>query len=136
MKEDRGAPPLENTAAPARNFSLALDARVRALGGPPPYAVRRRRIEDLEAELLREMADALDADPCGARAALQALPSVAARLAHMNRLIAAHNVYYPIEANLPMDPRRGVLVERGEPWRPLPPLTFDALFARAASREA
>lgn len=40
-----------------------------------------------------------------------------------------HNRFYPIEANLPLDPRTGVLMERGgrESWKPLPPWTFDAL---------
>ena len=35
------------------------------------------------------------------------------------------------EANLPIDPRTGKLLDRGAPWRPLAAVTLDALLARA-----
>jgi hypothetical protein len=53
-------------------------------------------------------------------------------LARLDDLIARHNRWYPIEANLPMHPRTGELVDRtGAPWRPMPPRTLDELLARA-----
>jgi hypothetical protein len=42
-------PPLAETVAPPRNFTLSLEARLRAYAqGAPSYIRRRRRIEDLE----------------------------------------------------------------------------------------
>ena len=49
----------------------------------------------------------------------------------LNELIAKHNRYYPIEANLPMELRTGRLIERGVPWRPMPAVTAADLLARA-----
>jgi hypothetical protein len=104
-----------DTAAPSRNFTLTVEERLRAYAeGPPAWARRRRRIEDLEAELVRRVAVAPDEE-------------LAARLAVLNDLIARHNRYYPIEANLPIDPRSGALLDRGASWRPLPPLTLAGL---------
>jgi hypothetical protein len=47
------------------------------------------------------------------------------------KLIARHNRYYPMEANLPIEVRTGRLIDRGVPWRPLPPVTAADLLARA-----
>ena len=41
------------TFVPARNFTISLADHVRAAAGPPAYALRRRRIEDLEATLVK-----------------------------------------------------------------------------------
>jgi hypothetical protein len=38
---------------------------------------------------------------------------------------------YPCEANLPLDPRTGEMLERGTPWRPMRRFTLDALIASA-----
>lgn len=114
------------TAAPQRNFSLNIEQRIGALmGGPPQYAVRLRKIEDGEAEIL----DALrkvhgDAIPV----------AVARKIEEVNRLIADHNRFYPVECNLPMDVATGQLMQMGEPWLPRPPMTIDALRRRAARR--
>jgi hypothetical protein len=119
--------PIE-TVAPARNFTLTVDDRVRAYTqGVPGYSRRRRRIEDLEARLIAalRMAD----DPLQAAAS----NAVVTELAALNDLIARHNRYYPIEANLPIEVRTGRLLDRGVPWRPLPPVTADDLLARAAA---
>jgi hypothetical protein len=59
---------------------------------------------------------------------------VRADLALLNDLIARHNRYYPIEANLAIDVRTGRLLERGAPWRPLPSVSAADLLARAADR--
>lgn len=48
----------------------------------------------------------------------------------MNALVEAHNRYYPIEANLPVDPRTGAyLVKRGTPFEPEPAVTPARLVA-------
>jgi hypothetical protein len=56
-----------------------------------------------------------------------------AEVALLNDLIAKHNRYYPIEANLAIDVKTRRLIERGAPWRPLPALTIADLAARAAA---
>jgi len=80
---------------------------------------RRRAIEDLQAGLSRKLAE------FGGDSVV--LAEVVADLARLNDLIDKHNRYYPIEANLPVDPRTGALLERGVPWRPLARVTFDDL---------
>jgi hypothetical protein len=115
------APTVADTNAPARNFTLSLEERLRAyVQGVPSHIRRRRRIEDLEARLVERLAGEAAAD-------------VTAELAQLNDLIARHNRYYPIEANLPVDLRTGRLVDRGAPWRPLPIVDVASLSARAAS---
>jgi hypothetical protein len=107
--------PLVDTVAPPRNFTLSIEDRLRAYAqGVPGYIRRRRRIEDLEAKLLAKIAEA------AVPAEVAASPGVTEDLARLNDLIARHNRYYPIEANLPIDVRTGRLLERGAPWRPLP----------------
>jgi hypothetical protein len=109
-----------DTNAPARNFKLSVEERLRAyVQGVPSHIRRRRRIEDLEARLVERLAEEAAAD-------------VTADLALLNDLIDRHNRYYPIEANLPVDLRTGRVVERGAPWRPLPAVDVAALSARAA----
>ena len=113
--------PVADTATPTRNFTLSVADRVRALvSGPPAYIRRRRRIEDLEDRLVRLLA--AEADPSSAE--------VVDQLAALNDLIDRHNRYYPIEANLPIDPRSGRLLERGAAWQPLPAATLQDLIAR------
>ena len=120
------------TAVPARNFTITTAERVRAIaGGPPAWVLRRRRIEDLEEWLLRDLAEVAEKEgacPSGLTTAQER------RLAELNRLVDAHNRYYPIEADLPMDPRTGRTMDRGVPWTPMKGVAADALLARA--REA
>ena len=121
------ARPIE-TAAPARNFTLTVEDRVRAYTvGVPGFVRRRRRIEDLDARLLAAVRAA--GDPVQAAAS----KAVAADLAALNDLIGRHNRYYPIEANLPIEVRTGRLLDRGVPWRPLAQVTVADLLARAVS---
>lgn len=118
-----------DTAVAARNFTVPLEATARALvGGPPAYARRKRNIEDLEESLMRALA-AFDRAGGSVRAAIER--RVAAELADLNALIVVHNRCYPSEANLPVDPSTGQLLELGEPWSPLPPATRESLRARA-----
>ena len=129
MAKTEERPSLVDTVAPPRNFTLSLEDRLRAYAqGVPSYIRRRRRIEDLEAKLIAKVAAA------DAPADVVASPDVTEDLARLNDLIARHNRYYPIEANLPIDVRTGRLLERGAPWHPLPPVTAaDLLRARSAS---
>jgi len=134
---DKRGPPLE-TLDPARNFTLTTEERVRAVAaGPPAYVRRRRAIEDLEEGIVRVLvercreatAEGLDVrEHARANAPMRALE-------RLNDLVARHNRYYPIEANLPVHPRTGELVERtGEPWRPMDPRSIEALIACAMAR--
>lgn len=115
-----------DTAAPPRNFTLSLEERLQAYAqGAPSYMRRRRRIEDIEEQLIGKLAAA------AAPAEEAASAAFTAALAELNDLIARHNRYYPIEARLPIDVRSKRLFERGAPWRPLPALTAADLLARS-----
>lgn len=118
-----------DTLAPATNFKLSVEERLNAyVQGVPGYIRRRRRIEDVEERLLAKLAEA------EATAAVVTSAELAADLTLLNELIAKHNRYYPIEANLAIELRTGRLLERGAPWRPLPAVTVADLLARAAGR--
>jgi hypothetical protein len=126
---EKVVPPAAETVSPPRNFTLSVEERLRAYAqGVPGYIRRRRRIEELEARLIAAVA-AADV-PAEAAASREA----AADLALLNDLIGRHNRYYPIEANLPVEVRSGRLLDRGAPWRPLPPVTMADLLARAGAR--
>ncbi len=126
------------TAAPARNFALPVEQRVRAIvGGPPAHVRRKRAIEDMQAGIVRTLAtlcDAATARGIDPRAhARERAPSRA--LESLRELIDRHNRWYPIEANLPIHPRTGQLVERtGEPWQPMSAPTLDELIGEALRR--
>ncbi|HXJ21946.1 MAG TPA: hypothetical protein VMT03_17115 [Polyangia bacterium] len=106
-------------------LKLSVDDRLRAYAqGVPAYIRRRRRIEELEAQLIATIRAAEEPQQALASA------TMTAELAQLNDLIARHNRYYPIEANLPIDVRTGRLLDRGTPWRPLPPVTRADLLAR------
>lgn len=116
--------PSNQTAAPARNFTLTTAERVRAIvTGPPAYMVRRRRIEDLRESLLADLR-APSPDE-------RFMRSVHRRLEKLNALIDAHNRYYPIEASLPMN-ASGDLVDMGAPWKPMPLATVEDLLDEVA----
>ncbi|MFL5304748.1 MAG: hypothetical protein ACJ8F1_06020 [Polyangia bacterium] len=126
MAKTQPRPQPVETVVPARNFTMTVDDRIRAYTlGVPGYVRRRRRIEDLEAHLVGVLAEA--------EAPGQTVTSrhFTENLAALNDLIARHNRYYPIEARLPIEVRTGQLLDRGVPWRPLPPVTAADLLARA-----
>jgi hypothetical protein len=125
----RGSTSTVETAAPVRNFTLTPDQRIGALlRGPPPYAVRLRRVEDLEDEVVGALREC-------ERAGERAIPiAVVRRIEEANALIRDHNRYYPVEANLPIDTTTGRLLEMGRPWKPRSPLTIDDLRERARGR--
>src|SRR5258706_7310444 len=58
MSKPKAAPPVE-TILPARNFTISLADRVRALDGAPAYITRKRTIEDLEEWLVERIASVL-----------------------------------------------------------------------------
>jgi hypothetical protein len=138
---------MDETLAPPRNFFISTADRIRAASGPPAYSRRKRHIEDLEDSLVAAAAEAFtgaigahrDRDASGAAvAALRILRVVeedrvvAKELRDVNRLIEAHNLYYPIEANLRLDPVTRQQMDRGRPWQPLPPVTLDDILRRGA----
>jgi hypothetical protein len=137
------SPRRTETAVPARNFTLTTEDRVRAAAaGPPAYMRRLRTIEDLEEGIVRVLVELCEESRAGgappeaqAEHARAAAPKHALR--RLDDLIARHNRWYPIEANLPMQPRSGELIDRtGEPWRPMRAPSLDELLARAMSRVA
>ena len=139
MSSDRAPKPrAAETLDPARNFSLTLEERVRAVAAGPPAFIRRlRSIEDLEEGIVRVLAERLEeARAAGDDAPAHARAEAPLRaLERLNELISRHNRWYPIEANLPMRPRTGEMIDRnGENWRPMPERTLDDLLARALQR--
>jgi hypothetical protein len=107
-----------------RNFRPAADSYLASLGGPLPYMVRLREIEDEtaahEIELERRWLE-LAAECRGSEATFaRKWRDIAGRwsFAAVNILIEKHNHYYPAESRLPMDPRTGDFVPvLGEPYR-------------------
>ena len=106
------------------NFHVSPDERVRAaIIGVPAFMRRKRLLEDMveiAVANIRELRAAGEMDETIA-------PKIDVR--RINDVLARHNRFYPIEANLPLDPKTGILLERGgrEAWKPLPPWTFEAL---------
>jgi hypothetical protein len=130
-RDDSAASSPFTSADPPRNFSLSVDDRIRALTiGPPAYATRKKRIEDLVERHLRTLVALHDArlakfDDEDADAMTRALLAKAGTfdLARLNELITTHNRYYPIEAGLPTDVRTGGYLVHGRPWLPDAPWT-------------
>ena len=115
LEEDLRSMPLRGKPAPLRlrNFSPSADAYLAATRGPRPYMLRLREIEKGQvrlAEELRESWLAL-AEECGgdeddfARLWVELVSMVS--FDEVNDVIERHNRWYPVESELPMDPRRG-----------------------------
>lgn len=97
----------EQTASPARNFTLTTAERVQAMvQGVPAWSRRLKHIEDLTAEIVQLHVAGKERD-------------VQKRLAELTKLVETHNAYYPVEANLPFD----------KPWTPMPRPTLEAILA-------
>jgi hypothetical protein len=111
----------------ARNFTLTLAERVRGQGGAPAHLRRKREIEDRLDAMLKTLREVR------ARGANhRELERAAARLdlERLNDLIDRHNRYYPIEANLPIDPKSGGSLDGDRPFTKLPPVTPSLLVRR------
>jgi len=115
LKEDLETIPLAGKPLPIRPraFRPTAEAYLVATRGPLPYMLRLREIEQGTAELesrLQEAWEALAAE-CEdepARFRREWTDRVAAlRFDDLNDLIERHNLWYPVESRLPMDPRRG-----------------------------
>jgi hypothetical protein len=136
LEDDIRSSPLRSRPLPLRlrNFRPSAEGYLASLGGPLPYMVRLREIEEMTAAHERALE--------GERARLTAeLP--AERLAgvwraaveawsfdEVNDLIGRHNRWYPVEARLPMDPRRrDYVLVNGRDYR-LRPLDADWALAR------
>jgi hypothetical protein len=114
-----------------RNFTTLPEERMRAMiAGLPAYLRRRRRIEDLQVAIVRRWRAYAEKakGPVDPRAPPAALVRMVASL---RELVEAHNRYYPIEANLPIDRVTGEPLDRGKPWAPLMLPTLETLLARA-----
>ncbi|HVJ92019.1 MAG TPA: hypothetical protein VM580_19595 [Labilithrix sp.] len=126
---EKASPTALDSADPVRNFSLTTDERVRALTiGVPAWAARKRTIEDEEERLviqLLEVHDKLTAKGQSRKTVELAIETAANALdlVKLNTLVKAHNRYYPVEANLPMDRRTGRYLVYGSPWEPEEPYT-------------
>jgi hypothetical protein len=115
LKEDLETLPLAGKPLPTRPraFRPTAEAYLVATRGPLPYMLRLREIEQGMADLegwLQEAWEALAAecvdDPDRFRR--EWTTRVAAlRFDDLNDLIERHNLWYPVESRLPMDPRRG-----------------------------
>jgi hypothetical protein len=107
-----------------RNFRTEPDRYLASLGGPLPYMRRLREIAEEVSTHERELAAARHAlaAECGGDPALFERRWRARAEGWdfwwVNRLIDRHNRYYPIESNLPMDPRTGdFALVGGRPYR-------------------
>jgi hypothetical protein len=124
------------SADPIRNFTLSVDERIRALTiGVPAYSARKRKIEDQEESCVNALLDlheTLTAEGKVDHEIEHALTTAAKAfdLAKLNALVATHNRYYPIEANLPMN-RGGSYLVYGRVWEPEAPYTAERLVSRA-----
>jgi hypothetical protein len=135
----RDPPPRRETetGAPPANFTITTAERLRAAaGGPPAYMRRLREIEDLTVAIARALGDRrVQAISMGKDPEVFARSNAPRRaIARLEELVARHNRFYPIEANLPIDPRTGALRDRhGEVWRPLPCPSLDDLLRMSAA---
>jgi hypothetical protein len=99
-----------------RNFNADPAGYVTSMGGPLPYMLRLRLIEEHTQSHLQRLDQAwrgLASDCRGDRARFaRRWRAAAARwsFAEVNDLIERHNRFYPIESRLPMDPRTGDFV--------------------------
>ena len=154
LDEDLRSIPLRGAPLPLRlrNFRPDAEGYLASLGGPLPYMVRLREIEAMTRAHEEALAAARD------RLASEVRPAELADVwraeverwsfDEVNDLIERHNRWYPVEARLPMDPRRGdyALVNgrdyRRQPLGPawaldrFPPDGAQAGRSRATPREA
>ena len=97
----------EQTASPARNFTLTTAERVQAIvQGVPAWSRRLKQIEDLTATIIQLHIAGRDRD-------------ATKKLTELVKLVQTHNAYYPIEANLPFN----------RPWSPMPIPTLESILA-------
>ncbi len=100
------------------NFRLGLQERMRAAAGLPAWIRRTRNLEQAleELECTLEVACRRSSPGAWERTAASWDLSV------VNTAIEAYNDNFPIERDLPMDPRSRDFSHQGRPWKPLPAL--------------
>lgn len=134
---DEGRATALDSVDPPRNFSLNVDERIRALTiGAPAYAIRKRKIEDNEdlwVRTLVELHETLTAKGRSVDEIDRALHDKARTFdyAKQNALVAQHNRWYPVEANLRIDPKTGGYLVYGRPWRQETEYTAERILERA-----
>ena len=124
-RELEGAPFAGKRVRPRPHpFHPSPESYVASLGGPLPYMIRLREIEEESDAHERALADAwlrLSEECAGDEQRFaRRWRRVAARwnFTATNDLIERHNRYYPAEARLPMDPRtRDYALVNGEHYR-------------------
>jgi hypothetical protein len=116
-------PTIDELMPAARNFTLSTAERVRGLEGLPAHLRRKKQIEQLWGAALAQLREVrrVGGDVIEKARAID--------LTRLNDLIDRHNRYFPIEANLPIDPRSGGLLDGGRPWLPLVIVTAEVLVA-------
>lgn len=114
LAEDLSSSPVSGKplALRLRNFRPSADGYLASLGGPLPYMLRLREIDErlaLHEEALRAAWAELAAACPDAAAFARRWRETAERwsLDEVNDLIDRHNRWYPAESRLPMDPERG-----------------------------
>jgi hypothetical protein len=123
----------------SRNFTVTVEETIRALTiGPPAWAVRKRKIEDATERFVADLVELHDALAAKGGAPKEIEPELvraasALDLTTLNALVAAHNRWYPIEANLPMDRKTGAYLVCGRAWKPEEPFTPSRLLAMASA---
>jgi hypothetical protein len=120
----------------ARHFRPSADAYLVATRGPLPYMLRLREIEQRTEALQSTLHDAwlLLADECDGDRALfrrEWITFAGSQVFdEVNDLIERHNLWYPVESRLPMDPRTGdYALVNGRDYR-LAPLDADWILER------
>ena len=111
LAEDRDVNPLAGRPLPRRlrNFRTEADNFITSVGGPLPYMLRLRQIEEeIERHRSRLREAYAEADPGAWR-------RIAERwdFGEVNDLIERHNRWYPVEARLAMNPRTRDFVKIG-----------------------
>jgi hypothetical protein len=127
-----------SSADPIRNFTLSVDERIRALTiGAPVYAIRKRKIEDTEEQwiaTLVALGEKLEAKGTPQAEIEDALRAKADTFDYrkVNELVAKHNRWYPVEANLRIDPKTGGYLVYGRPWLPETQFTAERILKRVS----
>jgi hypothetical protein len=113
LERDRDVNALTGEPLPrrVRRFRPEPDAYVASLGGPLPYMLRLRTIEEGTEEHRERLGEAFAA--VGGDALAWRRLAASWDFGELNELIERHNTFYPIEARLPMDPRSRDFVKVG-----------------------
>lgn len=106
------ANPSDDRDALPMNFTYSLEDKLRGMAGAPAFVRRARRLE-VDTELFwkraEELYNTLKAEGPAASDFARRWRATAEGLnfSHLEGLVADYNAYYPIEANLPIDPLIG-----------------------------